>query len=412
MQHRSQGSYGHSFSNGANRSRSSGSFGGRRPSFGGQRGGRKMRFFDPSNIIKNNALRNENPEPEVIFTPVHAFADFDLHADLHRNIGVRGYLAPTPIQDQAIPELLAGRDMIGLANTGTGKTAAFLIPLINKVINDPTQGVLIVAPTRELAVQIEQELKLFSAGMPLGSVLCIGGVNIRPQMAKLRRDPHFVIGTPGRLKDLEEQGALHFSNYQNIVLDEVDQMFDMGFIRDVKHIISRLPKVRHSLFFSATLPEQLQQIMSEFLTDPIKISVKSRDTAANVDQDVINLKGQNKMDALHELLIKVEFEKVLVFSRTKHATEKLAQALYTRGFTVDAIHGNKSQGQRQRAIEQFKSNRVKILVATDVASRGLDIDNVTHVINFDLPESYDDYIHRIGRTGRANRKGIALTFID
>jgi len=390
-----------SFGNSSNKSRFSG---GR--TFG--RGARNNKTFDPSHLVKKAEIKVE----EETFIPVHTFSDFAFNSQLYANIEKRGYLTPTPIQDQAIPYLMEGRDLVGLANTGTGKTAAFLLPLINKVINDPTQGVLIVAPTRELAVQIEQELQLFTQGMPLGSVLCIGGVNIRPQMSKLRRDPHFVIGTPGRLKDLEQQRALNFGLYQNIVLDEVDQMFDMGFIKDVRYIISRLPEVRHSLFFSATLPDKLHQLMNEFLTNPVKVSVKSRETAANVDQDVIRLGGKVKIEVLHELLIQAEFEKVLVFSRTKHGTEKLAQTLFARGFAVDALHGNKSQGQRQRAIDKFKRNNIKILVATDVASRGLDIDNVTHVINYDLPESYEDYIHRIGRTGRASRKGTALTFVD
>lgn len=377
-----------------------------RPTFG-NRGARRIKTFDPSHLV-----RKAEPQAEIAFTPKHQFADFGLEPALLRNIEQRGYQTPTPIQDQAIPELLLGKDLIGLANTGTGKTAAFLIPLINKIVLDPSQGALIVAPTRELAVQIEQELWQFIDGLRLGSVLCIGGVSIRPQITKLQRDPHFVIGTPGRLRDLEEQRALDFGQYQNIVLDEVDQMFDMGFIRDVKHIISRLPAERQSLFFSATLPDSLHQVMREFLRNPIRISVKSRETAANVDQEVIKVQGQSKIDVLHELLNKSEFEKVLVFSRTKHATEKLARNLQVRGFAVDAIHGNKSQGQRQRAIEQFKRNRINILVATDVASRGLDIDNVTHVINYDLPETYEDYIHRIGRTGRASKKGTAVSFVE
>lgn len=378
------------------------------PRGGGNRGARRIKTFDPSHLVK----KAEPLAPEVAFIPKNTFSDFNLHPVLQKNVDRHGYTAPTPIQDQTIPLLMEGKDIVGLANTGTGKTAAFLIPLIHKVANDLTQGVLIVAPTRELAVQIEQELRQFSAGLPIGSVLCIGGVNIRPQISQLRRDPHFVIGTPGRLKDLEQQRAINFSKYQSIVLDEVDLMVDMGFITDIRYIISRLPKVRHSLFFSATLPENLQGVMREFLHEPVKISVKSRETAANVDQDVIRIKGQIKLDVLHELLIKAEFEKVLVFSRTKHGTEKLAQSLGARGFAVDAIHGNKSQGQRQRAIDQFKRNRIKILVATDVASRGLDIDSVTHVINYDLPESYEDYIHRIGRTGRASKRGTALTFVD
>lgn len=384
-----------------------------RPHYGGANGSRrpmnsrKRQSFDPSQFVKKAV-----DIVEEVFVAQHTFADFALVPQLQKNIEARGYIAPTPIQDQAIPLLLEGRDIIGLANTGTGKTAAFLIPLINKIALDRNQKVLIVAPTRELAVQIEQEFKLFAQGMNMFSALCIGGMNIRMQMSKLNRRPEFVVGTPGRLRDLEDQRVLNFFDYNNIVLDEVDQMFDMGFIRDVKYITANLPQPRQALFFSATLPDSLLRTMDGFQTNPIKISVKSRESAANIDQDVIRTNGLPKLDVLHDLLIKAEFDKVLVFSRTKRATENLARNLGKRGFSVGAIHGNKTQSQRQRAIEEFKRSRIQILVATDVASRGLDIDNVSHVINFDLPETYEDYIHRIGRTGRASKKGIALTFID
>jgi ATP-dependent RNA helicase RhlE len=387
--------------------------GGRQGGFGG--GGRrfaqntrKQVSFDPSMFVKKVVLEEA---PTETFIPQHQFADFDLTEQLTKNIISRGYTTPTQIQDQAIPHLLEGRDVVGLANTGTGKTAAFLIPLINKVFLDRTQKVLIVVPTRELATQIDQEFRQFAAQMSLYSAVCIGGVNIYSQIYKLQRKPHFVIGTPGRLRDLESQGVINFSHYNNIVLDEVDQMLDMGFIHDVKYISAVLPTPRQSLFFSATLPTNAQHIMREFLHDPIKISVKSRDTAANIEQDVVRIEGRAKIDVLHEMLQKDEFEKVLVFLRTKHSAEKLTHALDMRRISVAAIHGNKTQNQRQRAIEQFKSSRVQVLIATDVASRGLDIDDVTHVINFDLPETMDDYIHRIGRTGRANKKGIALTFV-
>lgn len=381
---------------------------------GGRPQARSRRFsapvrksFDPSMFV-----RKATNEPEEVFVPVHSFSSFALCEQLQKNIVHRGYTTLTPIQDQAIPHLLEGRDIVGLANTGTGKTAAFLIPLINKVFEDQSQRVLIVAPTRELAVQIEQEFRLFAHNMRLFSALCIGGVNINSQIYSLQRRAHFVIGTPGRLRDLERQRALNFAHFNTIVLDEVDQMLNMGFLREVKYITSLLPKQRHSLFFSATLPDSVQRVMHEFLSNPVRISVKSRDASANIDQDIIRTNGKQRIDLLEELLIQKEFEKVLVFLRTKHATERLARSLGERGFSVNAIHGNKNQNQRQRAIEQFKRNRIQVLVATDVASRGLDIDNVSHVINFDLPETYEDYIHRIGRTGRASKKGIALTFVD
>lgn len=384
---------------------------GAQPSRGGGRfAGGRQKSFDPSHLISKAPAQPVEPAPQYVAK--HTFLDFGLTPQLLTNIQNHGYTSPTSIQDETIPTLMAGKDVIGLANTGTGKTAAFLIPLINKLATDKTQKVLIVAPTRELAVQIEQEFRQFSIGMRLFSALCIGGVSMYQQIQRLRQHPAIVIGTPGRLADLEQQRVLNLSEFNNLVLDEVDQMVDMGFIRDVKHIVSQLPTPRQTLFFSATLPTELEMLTRQFLHDPVKISVKSRETAINIDQDVIRTQGRLKIDVLHEMLQQAEFTKVLVFLRTKHATEKLADTLDRRGLLVVSIHGNKSQNQRQRAIDQFKQNRVRVLLATDVASRGLDIDNVTHVINFDLPESYEAYIHRIGRTGRADKKGIALTFVD
>lgn len=342
-----------------------------------------------------------------------AFAEFPLADKLKRNIQQHGYSQPTQIQEQTIPHLLEGRDVIGIANTGTGKTAAFLIPLVQKVYLDRNERVLIVTPTRELAMQIADELGAFVTGMDLETVLCIGGANMDRQSKKLWHNPHFVIGTPGRLKDLIERKKLNLNLFRNIVLDEVDRMVDIGFIQDVKYFISLLPKKRQSLFFSATVSEKVKEILHSFVTDPVTISVKQQETAENVDQDIVRINGSgSKVDKLHDLLTNDGFDKVLIFGRTKWGIEKLTSALINRGFKAVAIHGNKSQGQRQRALEQFKCNEARILLATDVASRGLDIENVTHVINYDAPESYDDYIHRIGRTGRAGKKGIALTFVE
>lgn len=341
------------------------------------------------------------------------FSDFAFADKLKRNITNRGFTTPTQIQEQTIPYLLSGRDVIGIANTGTGKTASFLIPLVNKAFLDRNERILIVTPTRELAMQIADELQAFVKGMELDLVLCIGGANMERQEKKLHHNPHFVIGTPGRLKDLIERRKLNLQLFRNIVLDEVDRMVDIGFIRDVQYFISLLPKKRQSLFFSATVSPKVKEILHSFVTDPITVSVKQQDTSENVDQDIIRVNGSNsKINKLHDLLISDGFDKVLIFGRTKWGIEKLTTALITRGFKAAAIHGNKSQGQRKRALEQFKQNEVTILLATDVASRGLDIENVTHVINYDAPESYDDYIHRIGRTGRAGKKGTALTFVE
>jgi len=357
-----------------------------------------------------------NRSAEEVSTPTvnikNKFSDFLISERIKINISNKGYEIPTPIQDQVIPLVLEGRDVIGIANTGTGKTGAFLIPLINKVLYNRSQKVLIIAPTRELAVQVNDELKIFAKDLNIFSVLCIGGSGMFNQINGLRRGHDFVIGTPGRIKDLKMKGKLNLALYNNIVLDEVDRMMDMGFINDMKFIISHLPVHRQSLFFSATLPHQVMPIVQTFLRNPITISVKSQETAENIDQDVIKIQGRNKVDVLHNLLAENGFEKVLVFGRTKWGVEKLSKTLQQRGFRALAIHGNKNQNQRQRALDQFKRHEIQVLLATDVASRGLDIDDVTHVINYDAPMTYEDYVHRIGRTGRADKKGKAITFVD
>lgn len=351
--------------------------------------------------------------PDISQSEVQDFEGFNLHGVLKQNISTLGYQQPTPVQSQAIRPILEGRDVIGLAATGTGKTAAFLIPLIHKIFLNRNQKALIIVPTRELALQINEEFKSLSRNMSLYSAFIIGGAPMHRQIQDLRRNPHLVIATPGRLKDLITRRAIYLEDYSHIVLDEVDLMVDIGFIRDVKYFISLMPKVRQSLFFSATISAKIQDILRSFVTNPITISVKIQDTSENVDQDVIRVANQEaKIDRLHDLLIRDGFNKVLIFGRTKHGIEKLNKELEFRGFKVGAIHGNKRQSQRQRILQSFKQNEIQVLLATDVASRGLDIDNVTHVINYDLPQTYEDYIHRIGRTGRAGKMGSALTFVD
>lgn len=382
-----------------------------RPQGGNFRRGTRgvARPLDPNLFIKKAV---ESLEVEK-FVSKTQFADYNITDKLKRNIADHGYTAPTAIQEQAIPPILEGRDIIGIANTGTGKTAAFLVTLINKCYNDRNQRVLIVVPTRELAVQIGDEFKIFAKGTDLEMVTAIGGANIRNQTQKLRHSPHFVIGTPGRLKDLIQRRNLNLALFQNIVLDEVDRMVDIGFIHDIKYLISFLPKKRQSLFFSATVDGKTDEILKSFVTNPITVSVKKQATAENVEQDIIRLSGgRQKIDVLHDLLVQPEFNKVIIFGRTKWGMEKLSRALSDRGFRTMAIHGNKTQNQRQRAISEFKNHNLQVLIATDIASRGLDIEDVTHVINYDAPTSYDDYVHRIGRTGRAGKRGVALTFIE
>lgn len=383
------------------------------------------RIFRGSNFSNNKARHVDKLDPNLFVRKAiesniegqslsdTLFSHYPIAEKLKRNITEHGYLGTTPIQEKTIPAILEMRDVIGIANTGTGKTAAFLIPLINKAYNDKNQRVLVVVPTRELAQQILDELKIFVRGMELDAVLCIGGANIRRQEVNLRHNPHFVIGTPGRLKDLIGRRSLNLMLFQNIVLDEVDRMVDIGFIKDIEYLISLLPKKRQSLFFSATVNGRTRDILQSFVTAPVTVSVKQQETPENVDQSIIRIRDKSrKLDVLHDLLIKEGFTKVLIFGRTKWGVEKLTKTLVVRGFKAAAIHGNKSQGQRQRALSEFKDNQLQILLATDVASRGLDIDDVTHVINYDEPSSYDDYIHRIGRTGRAGKKGIALTFVE
>jgi superfamily II DNA/RNA helicase len=345
--------------------------------------------------------------------PEHKFSDFQVDERLKANIIAKGYVDPTPIQDRAIPHVLKGQDVVGIANTGTGKTAAFLIPLIHKVLSNDKENILIVVPTRELALQIQEELQGFIGGMRLYSTVCVGGAPIGTQIRNLRYRNEFVIGTPGRIKDLIERKVLNLSYFKTVVLDEADRMLDMGFINDMKFMMAQMPKDRHTLFFSATLSPEIESLIKDFLKNPVSISVKTGDTSKNVDQDVVRInRGENKLDVLHSMLIKPDFDKVVIFGRTKHGVEKLANLLKDRGFKAESIHGDKNQVARQRALKTFKDGKTQILVATDVAARGLDISGVSHVINFDLPATYEDYVHRIGRTGRAGKKGKAFTFIE
>ncbi|MEX0932306.1 MAG: DEAD/DEAH box helicase [Parcubacteria group bacterium] len=373
------------------------------------RGSSRSSFSDITKFIN----KPEKLEEEVAYASEHSFKDFNLEPLLQKNIENKGYIHPTPIQDKAIPVVMSGQDVVGIANTGTGKTAAFLIPILNKIIKNPKEKCLVVVPTRELATQIDDELKEFAKGSGFFSVICIGGTNIGPQIRELRHANNFVIGTPGRLRDLMEQKILDLSGFKNVVLDEADRMLDMGFITDIRFMMSAMPKGRHTLFFSATLSSEIEKLIHEFLHEPVRISVKTRDTAKNVHQDIVRIpRGADKVDVLHDLLIQEGFGKVLVFGRTKHGVEKLSKELTKRGIRSESIHGNKSQRDRQRTLDLFKSDKAQVLTATDVAARGLDISGVTHVINFDLPATYDDYVHRIGRTGRAGELGKALTFME
>lgn len=355
-------------------------------------------------------------EDEAPYIPTYTFDTFGLSQRTASTLRHLGFTKPSPIQDQAIPPALAGKDIIGLANTGTGKTAAFLLPTIEKLLADPQRGVmsvLVLAPTRELAQQIDEEFRRFSAGQKLYSTLVVGGANIMRQIQQVKRGPHVIIGTPGRVKDLIDRRVLRLQTVNTFVLDEADRMCDMGFVKDIRTIESELPKERQTFCFSATMTADVKTIVEEFMREPVTISVVKSQTNDHIEQDVIHARDKaHKIELLTELLQLPEFEKVIIFGETKFGVQRLADNLTKSNLPAEAIHGNKSQSQRERALKSFKNDRVNILVATDVAARGIDINDVSHVINFDPPKQYDDYVHRIGRTGRAGKSGKALTFIS
>ncbi len=391
-------------------SSSSGGYrGGQRGGFrSGGRGGAAKQFKDISKFINKAVVTEEIPN----FKPEHSFLDFKIEESLKGNILKKGYTNPTPIQDRAVPHILVGQDVVGIANTGTGKTAAFLIPLIDKVLKNRKEKILIMVPTRELATQIDDELKDFASMLSVFSVCCVGGAPIVRQMSNLRRMNNFIIGTPGRLKDLVERRAINLAEFKTVVLDEADRMLDMGFIHDMRFMMSKMPAMRQTLFFSATMSPEVSALIKDFLREPVSISVKTGDTAKSINQDIVRVGVRNKLDVLHELLGQADFSRVLIFGRTKHGVERLKDELVKRGVSAESIHGNKNQNKRQRALDLFKTNHLQVLVATDVAARGIDVSDISHVINYDLPSTYEDYVHRIGRTGRAGKKGKALTFIE
>lgn len=400
--------------NGGFRQRSGGS----RPGFnrgrnGGRSGGNRnsgKKYINPSKFINQATPKAE----EVVYVSEHKFSDFDFCSQLQQNISKKGYEETTSIQDQAIPHIMDGKDVIGLANTGTGKTAAFLLPIIeNQIGNTIRPSVMIIAPTRELAQQIDAEFRAFSQNLNMYSALVVGGMPVDRQIRDLKRRPHFIIGTPGRLKDLISRRYINLENIDTLVLDEADRMLDMGFLPDIRAIVGGMPTDRQTLFFSATITPEISALVNSFLKDPVTISVRTSETNEHIEQDVIEARDKaHKIELLTDMLREQDYDKVLVFGETKFGVQRLSDHLDNIGISSIAIHGNKNQSQRARALKQFKDGRVKVMVATDVAARGLDIPNVSHVINFDTPQTYEDYIHRIGRTGRAGAPGFAYTFID
>jgi ATP-dependent RNA helicase RhlE len=364
--------------------------------------------IDPRRFVATATAAEATP-----FEPIHVFKDFDLLPLLQRNVVEKGYTIPSPVQDQAIPLGLKGHDVIGLAGTGTGKTAAFALPVLQRLLTDKQSAALIVAPTRELAQQIEEEMRSLAKQSGLNGTLLIGGTGMGKQLQELKSHPRIVIGTPGRIKDHINRRSLRLHLFNMVVLDEVDRMLDMGFIDDVRFILEQTNPNRQSFFFSATMAKRVEQLVQTFSKSPITVSVETNRASDNVHQDVVEFRGNmDRIEKLHELLLQETVTKVIVFDETQRGVERLYGELAARGFKAGSIHGGKNQGQRQRALAQFKQNQINILVATDVAARGIDVADVSHVINYSIPKVYDDYIHRIGRAGRAGQIGYAFTFVS
>ncbi len=398
----SRGGYG-------NRGRRSGGFSG---GGGGRRGGRGQKNNNtPASHYIAEGSPVEKKEDKKLDT--FRFEELELKSGLLKNIQNKGYQQATEIQDAAIPIILDGHDLLGISATGSGKTAAFLIPMVHKLTTQKTQRLMVIAPTRELAMQIHTELISLIKGSPLRAALIIGGASIGRQIRDLSGRVDIIIGTPGRIKDMYDRKHLHLDLINNIVLDEVDRMLDMGFVDEIRDIFKQIADVRQSLFFSATIEHRITQIVGELVDSHKTIEFGVNEPGKHVTQAVIGFHDTSeKMHKLKELLKQPEVEKSIVFVETKSYVDKVADELSRAGYNVEAIHGGKTQGRRTKAIKLYRDNKVNILVATNVAARGLDVSDITHVINFDEPQNYDEYIHRIGRTGRNGRTGFAYTFIE
>jgi ATP-dependent RNA helicase RhlE len=350
------------------------------------------------------------------------FTDLRLIKPILDALNEEGYESPTPIQQQAIPPILEGRDLLGCAQTGTGKTAAFAIPLLQLLsrptpatssINRPMIRALVLTPTRELAIQIQDSFNAYGRHLRLNNLVVFGGVNQGPQVAALRRGVDILVATPGRLLDLIDQGHIRLNQVEIFVLDEADRMLDMGFVHDVKKVITKIPAKRQTLFFSATMPNEIQSLANSILNNPVKVEVAPvSSTADTIQQSLFYVAKENKKSLLAHILKDESIETALVFTRTKHGADKVVKELLKLNITAEAIHGNKSQNARQRALSNFKSRKTRVLVATDIAARGIDVDELTHVINYELPNVPETYVHRIGRTGRAGLSGISFSFCD
>lgn len=346
------------------------------------------------------------------------FSELDLHRQVLKAVTAEGYETPTPIQLQSIPHLLERRDLLGIAQTGTGKTAAFALPTLQHLVErnqnrvPKSTKVLVLAPTRELAAQIAESFQTYSKFMDCVTQTVFGGVKINKQIRALERGCHVLVATPGRLLDLVNQGAVQLGDVEVLILDEADQMLDMGFIHDLQKIISHVPKQRQTLLFSATMPKLISDLAEKYLKDPLRVSVAPESTTAErVTQGVIHVANNNKLQLLGKLLDDPSIDRALVFTRTKHGADKVVRKLMAKKYPAMAIHGNKSQSQRLKALAAFKAGDCRILIATDIAARGIDIDGISHVINFEMPNVAEQYVHRIGRTARAGREGVSISLV-
>lgn len=348
------------------------------------------------------------------FVSEKTYKELNLNPLLIKSIDQKGYERPTEIQEKSIEHLISGQNLIGVASTGTGKTGAFLIPIIEKMLSDKQLSALIVVPTRELAQQVQEEFRSLTKGLSLNSVCFIGGTNVGKDMRLARMNQNLIVGTPGRLNDLMDRRALSLNKTNVLVLDEFDRMLDMGFVNDIRKIVSSMPQRDQTMLFSATIEPAQEKIIKQLVENPIRVNVSSGTKSSdNVDQDIIRVSAdENKFDVLLDLLGGESFEKVIVFAETKRVADKISKKLSKAGMRSDVIHGDKSQNYRTKAIKHFKDGTTRVLVATDVAARGIDVDNVTHVVNFQIPQTMDSYIHRIGRTGRAGKTGMAYTFVN
>jgi len=371
---------------------------------------KKVSTLDPSLLVKEA----DHSVVEKVFRSDRLVHELPINTRLKKSLALKGYKRPTEIQDRTLEALLERRDLLGIAQTGTGKTGAFLIPIIEHLLHKRVNPfALVVVPTRELALQVEEEFKSMAKGLGLYSSCFIGGTNINRDLQNLRRSSHVVIATPGRLLDLTDRRAIDLSKFKTLVLDEFDRMLDMGFIRDVNRILEGMKQRQHTMLFSATLDKSQQFMINNILKNHVTVKVSAGNSSGDgIDQEVIRMKpGEDKFMVLKKMLAQRDFEKVLLFEETKHRVSRLCLKLNKAGIPSEQIHGNKSQNARQNALKAFKQGQVKVLVATDVASRGLDISDVSHVINYQVPQTHDSYIHRIGRTGRAGKVGKAYTFV-